>query len=117
MVKRNTSLTLLGGVVAGIAASACCIGPLVLLMLGVSGTWIGNLTALEPYRPVFISASLLFVVFAYREIYLKNDDECCDEGAVCAVPRNQRMYRMFFWAVVVMIVLAFISPYFAPLFY
>jgi mercuric ion transport protein len=45
------------GGLAAILASTCCLGPLVLLMLGVSGAWIGNLTALEPYRPLFIVAA------------------------------------------------------------
>ncbi|MBI4487071.1 MAG: hypothetical protein HY655_13765, partial [Acidobacteria bacterium] len=35
------------GGLAAILASTCCLGPLVLLMLGFSGAWIGNLTALE----------------------------------------------------------------------
>lgn len=28
-----------GGILAAIAASTCCAGPLVLLMLGISGRW------------------------------------------------------------------------------
>ncbi len=43
--------SLLAGGVAALLASACCLGPLVLVVLGFSGAWIGNLTALEPYRP------------------------------------------------------------------
>src|SRR3546814_19557080 len=39
-----------GGVVGAILASTCCIAPLLLLMLGVSGAWMGNLKALEPYK-------------------------------------------------------------------
>ncbi|EMR15037.1 mercuric transport protein, partial [Klebsiella quasipneumoniae] len=34
----------------------CCLGPLVLIALGFSGAWIGNLTVLEPYRPILGSA-------------------------------------------------------------
>ena len=37
-----------GGVVGSILASACCVVPLLLVLLGVSGAWIGNLTKLEP---------------------------------------------------------------------
>jgi mercuric ion transport protein len=36
------------GGLAAILASTCCLGPLVLVALGVSGAWIGNLTLLEP---------------------------------------------------------------------
>ncbi len=42
------------GGVAAILASTCCLGSLVLLMLGISGAWIANLTALEPYRSICI---------------------------------------------------------------
>lgn len=48
---------LLTGGLAGVLASACCLGPLVLITLGASGAWIGNLTALEPYRLGFIAAA------------------------------------------------------------
>ena len=54
MAKNDTSLPLVGGIAAAIGAGLCCAGPLVLLLLGVSGSWIGNLTVLEPYRPIFI---------------------------------------------------------------
>lgn len=42
-----------GALVAAVAASVCCLGPLVLLALGVSGAWASSLRALEPYRPTF----------------------------------------------------------------
>ena len=45
---------LFGGVIAAIATSLCCIGPLVLVMLGVSGAWVANLAVLEPIRPYFV---------------------------------------------------------------
>ena len=51
--------SLLAGGVAALLASACCLGPLVLVVLGFSGAWIGNLTALEPYRPWFLAAALV----------------------------------------------------------
>src|SRR3546814_2494073 len=40
-----------GGVVGALLASTGCLEPLLLLMLGVAGAWMGNLTALEPYKP------------------------------------------------------------------
>ncbi len=51
--------SLVAGGVAAVLASACCLGPLVLISLGISGAWIGNLAALEPYRPWFIGAALV----------------------------------------------------------
>ncbi len=51
------------GGLAAITASTCCLGPLVLVALGFSGAWIGNLTVLEPYRPLFIGAALVALFF------------------------------------------------------
>ena len=45
----------LGGL-AAVLASSCCLGPLVLVLLDVSGAWISNLTRLEPDRPFFLGA-------------------------------------------------------------
>ena len=54
---QNGRGALFAGGLAAILASACCLGPLVLIALGFSGAWIGNLTVLEPYRPIFIGAA------------------------------------------------------------
>ena len=61
----NSKLALAGGILAGVGASACCIGPLVLVSLGIGGAWIGHLTALEPYRPIFIGLTLLLLGLAF----------------------------------------------------
>src|ERR1700722_8183168 len=50
---------LVAGMLSALGASACCVGPLVLLALGVSGAWISSLTSLGPYRPIFIGLTLL----------------------------------------------------------
>jgi len=66
----NAKSSLIVGLLAGLAASACCAGPLILLMLGISGSWIGNLSALEPYRPFFILLAAIFLGLAYRKIFI-----------------------------------------------
>ncbi len=52
-IGRRQKLTAAGGIAAALGAASCCVVPFILFMLGVSGAWIGNLTALEPYQPVF----------------------------------------------------------------
>jgi mercuric ion transport protein len=66
---QNGRGALFAGGLAAILASTCCLGPLVLVALGFSGAWIGNLTVLEPYRPIFIGAALVALFFAWRRIY------------------------------------------------
>ena len=56
---RGQTLMAVGGLLGALAASSCCILPVVLFSLGVSGAWIGNFTRLEPYQPYFLAATLL----------------------------------------------------------
>ena len=79
----------LGGL-AAVLASTCCLGPLLLVGLGVSGAWIGNLTALEPYQPWFIGAALLALAFAWRRIFRR--PQACAPGEVCALPPVRSAY-------------------------
>lgn len=108
-------LALFAGGAAAILASTCCLGPLVLVMLGVGGAWIGNLTVLEPYRPLFIGAALIALAFAYRRIFRAAPS--CKPGEVCAIPRVQAAYKVIFWAVSALVLIALAFPYVLPLFY
>ncbi len=114
---RVSKATLAGGLIAAIIASACCLGPLVLVMVGVSGAWISNLTLLEPYRPVSIGVALVFMGLAWRRIYRAPAAASCDPGTLCALPQTNRAYRLIFWVVSALVLLAVGFPYLAPLFY
>lgn len=110
----ETSALVTGGL-SGILASACCVGPLVLVSLGLGGAWVSTLTALEPYRWIFFGISVLALFFAWRKIY--RPVEQCEPGQVCAVPRTRHAYKITLWVVAALVSIAFASPYFAPLFY
>ena len=112
---RTGSGALLVGGVAAILASTCCLGPLVLVALGLSGAWIGNLTRLEPYRPFFIAGALVALFFAGRRIFRPAQD--CQPGEVCAVPRTRRVYKIIFWIVSALVLVALVYPYVAKFFY
>ena len=43
---------------AAIGASICCVGPLLLLSLGIGGAWVSTLTSMESVRPFFYLAYL-----------------------------------------------------------
>lgn len=106
---------LLAGGLAAILASTCCLGPLVLVALGVSGAWIGNLAVLEPYRPIFIGAALVAMFFAWRRIY--RPMQACKPGEVCAIPQVRSTYKAVFWIVGALVLIALAFPYVLPLFY
>ena len=108
---------LASGLVAGIAASACCVGPLVLLLLGFGGAWISNLTALEPYRPVFIGIALMALFIAYRIIYQPELEQPCEEGKTCEKPQINNLYKRLFVGVLIVVLISIASPYLVPLIY
>jgi mercuric ion transport protein len=100
---------------AAILASTCCLGPLILVALGLSGAWIGNLTLLEPYRPLFIAGSLAALFFAGRRIFWSA--HACEQGEACAVPRTRRVYKILFGVVLALVLIALVYPYVAKFFY
>ena len=103
------------GGLAAILASTCCLGPLVLVLLGVSGAWIGNLTVLEPYRPIFLGVALIALLLAGRRIF--RPAEACQPGEVCAIPRVRTTYQVIFWIVAGLIAVGLLFPFIVPLFY
>ncbi|RDK82505.1 UNVERIFIED_ORG: mercuric ion transport protein [Idiomarina abyssalis] len=107
--------SLIAGGAAALLASACCLGPLLLLSLGVSGAWIGTLTALEPYRPAFIAIALIALFFAWRRIYRPVGN--CGPDDICARPKVRAGYKVTFWLVAVLILTAMLYPYVVPFFY
>ena len=105
---RGQGALFVGGL-AAILASTCCLGPLVLLMLGISGAWIANFTALEPYRPIFIGVAAVALLFAYRHVF--RPAVACQPGEVCAIPEVRTTYRILFGLVVVMLLVAVGYPW------
>lgn len=112
--EKAGRLPLIGGVIAAIAASLCCAGPLVLVMLGIGGAWVANLAVLEPFRPYFLGAAVIALFFAWKKIYRA---PACTPGSLCAMPQTNRVYKVLFWIVAALIALALVFPYLAPLFY
>ncbi|MBD3609418.1 MAG: mercury transporter MerT [Gammaproteobacteria bacterium] len=100
---------------AAIGASLCCIGPLVLLTMGVGGTWISQLAALEPYRPIFVGITLVFLFLAFRKLYIV-PRQCAPEDA-CAIPSTLRNQRIIFWIVSVLLMALLTFPYYGIVFF
>jgi mercuric ion transport protein len=114
---KFTKTTLAGGALAAIVASACCLGPLVLISLGIGGAWISNLTLLEPLRPIFIGIALLCVALAYRKIHRAPTTETCAPGSLCAMPGTNLAYRFLFWGTSFLVLIALAYPYVVTWFY
>ena len=112
---RGQNLTAIGGVLGAIAASSCCILPLVLFSLGVSGAWIGNLTALAPYQPYFIAGTVGLLGYGYWLVYRARQTACADDQA-CARPLPNRIVLIGLILATLLVVAAIAFDLFAPRF-
>ncbi len=104
-------LLAVGGLLGALGASSCCVLPLVFFGLGVSGAWIGNLTALAPYQPFFVAAALGLLGAGFWRVYRRS---ACD-GPACAKPAPNRWVKAALWGAAVLVGVAVAFPYVAPL--
>lgn len=95
---------------AAIGASVCCVLPLTLVLFGVSGAWIANLTALDPWRPWFSAAAVICLALAFWNLY-GPPSRCRSEG-VCADPQVLRVRRRQLWLATCIIALLLLFPYY-----
>lgn len=113
MSKNDSQLPLIGGIAAAIGAGLCCVGPFLLLSLGISGAWIGNLTLLEPYRPMFMAAVLALFGWAGWKVY--RPASACEPGTACAVPKVRKRRQVIFWITALVALVLVTSTYWIPL--
>ena len=102
-----------GGLLGALASTSCCIVPLVFFALGVSGAWIGNLTALAPYQPFFVAFTLGCLGFGFYRVSRK-PQVACVESSYCAKPRANRIVKTTLWCATFLVASALAFPYVAP---
>ncbi len=105
-----------GGVAGAILASSCCIGPFALLSLGVSGAWVGNLTALASYQPLFVAVALVSIGLGFRSVYFQ-PKAVYAEGSYCARPPSAVITKTALWCAAAIVMLALTVDWWAPLLY
>lgn len=111
--EQRQGLIAAGGLLGAVAASSCCILPLVLFSVGLGGAWIGNLTALAPYQPIFIAITLALLAGGFYLVYLRPRRACAADEA-CARPLPNRIVKTSLWIATVLIAAALAFPYVAP---
>jgi mercuric ion transport protein len=112
LVERRAAgarLLSIGGILAGLAAASCCVVPFALFAAGIGGAWIGNLTALEPYRPYFAAAAIGCIGYGFYRVYRKPVVACAD-GSYCARPESDRIAKIGLWSAAVIVLLALVAP-------
>ncbi|MCA0273538.1 MAG: mercury transporter MerT [Proteobacteria bacterium] len=104
------------GLAGAFLVSACCIVPLVLVTVGISGAWIGNLTALAPYKPLTSTIAIVFIGLGFWQVYFRTKPVCV-EGSYCARPQSARITKTVLWAATVLVLLSLTLGWWAPLLY
>ena len=122
MAEKNPGVVAAGAIVSGLAASLCCIGPLVVVALNVGSA--GLFLKMERFRPLFavLTVGLLGAAFWLYERKLRADEACCtvepdevtqDRASVpVRVRRFVGRYPWWLWAAVVVSVVSLMVPYF-----
>jgi mercuric ion transport protein len=110
MHGERTKVWLAGGMMAALGASLCCLVPLVLVLLGIGGTWVSRLRIFEPYRPYLAGLSLLFLGIAGWKLYRK---PACSTGSCPS--RGLSRERIIFWVITGTLLLVLGFPWFGPL--
>jgi mercuric ion transport protein len=111
---KGPALLATGGVLAALGASSCCVLPFALFTLGVSGAWIGNLTVLARYQPIFVALALACLAAGFFLIDRRTKAACVEESA-CARPMSYRIVKAGLWTGTLLVIGALAFPYIAPI--
>lgn len=108
--ENNSGLLIGGGILAAFVASLCCIGPLILTLIGVSGAT--ALSRLDVLRvPMTILVLMIFAISG-RSLYRKRN--ACEPGSICADSKKYKKMVLTYWAGIILALAALTSPYWIP---
>jgi len=111
----KTDNNLIGvGILTAIAASLCCITPILALIAGTSGL-ASTFSWLEPFRPYFIGLTILILSFAwYQKLKPKNQIDCN-----CNINEKPKFIqsKMFLGIVTAFAIVMLAFPYYSKIFF
>ena len=113
--KTTKKIIATGSLLGAIAASTCCVLPVILFALGISGAWISNLVSLARYKPFFIVLSLVFIGTGFWMVYFKPQILIPKvQSTSCYRPFPEKTIKIMLWFSVIIILIVFLIPYIAP---
>ncbi|UEN99084.1 mercury transporter MerT [Acidiferrobacter thiooxydans] len=100
---------LCAAVVTGFLASICCVGPLVLVVAGIGGAWVSDLTILDPLRPWLMAMTLGLLAFAHVRYWRERR-----RAAACGCPPTARRSALWLWFGTALVAVTLLAPYVLP---
>lgn len=101
----GASLGAAGAAVAAIAASLCCVGPVVVAILGTGGAI--AVARLEPWRPLILGAGVAVLAIAFVLAYRPGGT--CRAGSCSR--RTSRFVKITLWGSAAIMAAALALPY------
>ncbi len=99
-MKERGVLT--GSLIAGVLASACCIGPLLLGAAGIGS--LGIAAALAPFRPWLLGLTAALLAAGFYLAYRQQPATSCASGEACGPPESRKNQRVVLWLVTLLTV-------------
>lgn len=94
-------------VVAGLVAAACCLGPALLVTIGVGGAWVGQLSKFSSFRPYLLAGAWIALILGFIQHWRLK--KACEEG-VCEVPRAAKIRLVSLWVGAVVLLISTFGP-------
>jgi len=107
---RAKKATLAGAVLAAIAASSCCIGPLILAALGVGGA--SAFATLGAFRPYILGVTAALLAGGFYLTYRKPQVTAGGDACFCdsSKPKANRAARIGLWTATALVVVFASAP-------
>jgi mercuric ion transport protein len=102
-------------VASTLLASTCCVLPLALVLVGITGAWMSNLAVLKPLTPVLIGLALVALAWSGYLVFRPAQACAPDAGGACETARP--VTRRVFVGCALFIALLLLFPLIAPVFY
>ena len=90
---NKTVITTAGALFAGFLASLCCIGPLVISVIGAGS--LGFAAAFMPYRTYLLAFTILSLTAGFYFTYRKHEVKCAD--GTCKVESASTLNKVILW--------------------
>lgn len=111
-VSRLKNAAATGGLLSAVAASSCCMLPLLLFTLGASGPWIGTLVRLAPYQPYFIAAAVACLGWGYWLMHRSSNQK---SAVACSTRSASRFVNPALLVATILVVAAIAFNFLWPL--
>ncbi|WKD86668.1 Mercuric transport protein MerT [Polaribacter huanghezhanensis] len=111
--KKTSKKAAYTGVFAAVAASSCCIPPVIALIAGIGGS-ASALSWMEPFRPYLIGIAIIAIGYAwYTYLKPKKAEDCCEAD------KKPTWYQTkgFLIGITLFAAISIAFPYYASIFY